>query len=158
MSLTPRHEEHEERREPPKAEPKPDAKANGKKPAQRDAAADQLALLLMLASDWLNGDRSHAGQIQALVTSLTPKTPPSNVDAPHISQDGTTLHCTMGNWTNVPTGYAYQWTLDGGNVGTDAADYAVQPEDVGKTALCLVTATNEAGSTVGPVSNALVVA
>ena len=36
--------------------------------------------------------------------------PPVNVDVPHVSGTGTvgsTLNCTMGNWQNEPTSYAY---------------------------------------------------
>lgn len=144
----PKPEEHKPEERPRSARPAP---------APRDAAQDQLQLLLMLATDWLKGDRSHAGQIQALVTSLSPQLPPTVVDVPHISQAGAVLNCTMGNWTSAPTSYAYQWALDDAHVGTDSASYSVQPEDVGKTATCSVTATNDAGSTVAPLSNALVV-
>ena len=38
----------------------------------RDAADDQLKLLLLLATDWLDGDREHAEEIAELVTALTP--------------------------------------------------------------------------------------
>lgn len=79
-------------------------------------------------------------------------TPPVNVDVPHVSQDGDTLSCTMGNWDNTPTSYAYQWQLD----GTDAAGtddmLGVLSNDIGKVATCIVTATNAAGSTAAPPS------
>ena len=133
-------------------------KAGAKAAAPRDAAADQLQLLLMLAADWLNGDRSHAGQIQALMVGLMPQVPPTNVDVPHVSQSGAVLSCTMGNWTGAPTSYAYQWQLDGAAAGTDSPSYSVQAGDVGKSATCTVTATNAAGATVAPMSNAVVVA
>ena len=42
-----------------------------------------------------------------------PTAPPANVDVPHVQQAGDTLTCTMGNWDGEPTGYAYQWQLDG---------------------------------------------
>jgi len=82
---------------------------------------------------------------------------PTNVDVPVIAQSGTNLHCTMGNWTGEPTSYAYQWQLDGANVGTDAASYAVTGDDVGKSAACVVTATNGYGSTAAPPSNIVTV-
>jgi len=87
-----------------------------------------------------------------------PPAPPTNVDVPHVSQAGATLNCTMGNWTGEPTGYAYRWQINGVDEGTNAADYAVQPEDVGLTATCTVTASNAAGATQAPVSNAVVIA
>jgi hypothetical protein len=66
----------------------------------------------------------------------------------------------MGNWEGEPTSYAYQWKIDGANVGTGTATatHAVQPGDVGKTATCVVTATNALGSTAAPPSNGVVVA
>jgi hypothetical protein len=83
---------------------------------------------------------------------------PTNVDVPAVTQNGTTLNCTMGNWTGEPTSYAYQWKIDGTNRGTDSPDYTVQDADVGNTATCVVTATNAAGSGTAPPSVGLVVA
>ena len=87
-----------------------------------------------------------------------PTAPPVNRDVPFVSQSGSTLNCTMGNWDGEPTSYAYQWQIDGADVGTGGADYAVQSGDVGKGAVCVVTATNALGSTVAPPSNSVVVA
>lgn len=84
--------------------------------------------------------------------------PPGNVDVPHVNQDGDTLACTMGNWSGEPTGYAYQWQLDGNDAGTDSDTLVVTAGDVGKTATCVVTATNDLGSTAAPPSNGVVVA
>jgi hypothetical protein len=64
----------------------------------------------------------------------------------------------MGNWTGEPDTYAYQWKLDGVNVGTDAANYVVHANEAGQTATCVVTATNAAGSTAAPPSVDVVVA
>jgi len=83
---------------------------------------------------------------------------PANVDVPFLSQSGSQLACTMGNWTGEPTSYAYAWQINGNPVGTDAATYDVQPGDVGGTAICTVTATNANGSTAAPPSNSVVVA
>jgi hypothetical protein len=82
---------------------------------------------------------------------------PSNVDIPVVSQNGAVLTCTMGNWTNTPTSYSYQWQVDGVTKGTNAATYSVQPGDVGHEASCTVTATNATGSTAAPASNSVVV-
>jgi hypothetical protein len=86
--------------------------------------------------------------------------PPVNRDVPHATQSGTTLNCTMGNWEGEPTSYAYQWKIDGVNVGTGmaTATHTVTPADVGKSATCVVTATNALGSTAAPPSNAVVIA
>jgi hypothetical protein len=76
-----------------------------------------------------------------------PTEPPTVVDAPYVSQSGQTLNCTMGNWNAMGTGtYAYQWQLDGVDVSGDGANYTVTPADVGKQALCVLTATNSIGS------------
>ena len=83
---------------------------------------------------------------------------PVNVDIPLVMQSGGTLNCTMGNWQGEPTGYAYAWTIDGAAAGTNAADYAVQAGDVGKSATCIVTATNAVGSTAAPPSTPVIVA
>jgi hypothetical protein len=85
-------------------------------------------------------------------------TAPVNVDVPHVSQSGAVLNCTMGNWEGEPTSYAYQWKIDGVDAGTGTADYAVQAGDVGKSATCVVTATNAHGSTAAPPSVGVVVA
>jgi len=82
-----------------------------------------------------------------------PTAPPVNVDVPHVSQTGSDLNCTMGNWQNVPTSYSYQWHVDGVDVGTDSNTYAVQAGDVGKEGNCTVTATNALGSVAAPSDN-----
>ena len=125
----------------------------------RDAAADQLKLLLLLCADWLNGDRTHSREIAALTASLTAaQGPPVNVDVPHVSQAGSTLSCTMGNWTGEPSGYAYAWHRDGVAIsGATNATYAVQADDSGHSLACVVTATNGLGSTVAPMSNAIAI-
>lgn len=89
---------------------------------------------------------------------LIPPAPPANVDIPHVSQNGTLLNCTMGNWTGEPTSYSYQWQLDGANADTDANTFTVSGADNGKTAICIVTATNDVGSVAAPPSNGVVVA
>jgi len=71
---------------------------------------------------------------------------------------GATLNCTMGNWANEPDSYAYQWQSDGAVVGTDSADYTVAASDAGKSVCCVVTATNEHGSSMAPASNAVAIA
>jgi hypothetical protein len=84
--------------------------------------------------------------------------PPVNTTVPYVSQTGIVLNCTMGTWSGEPTSYAYQWQLDGAEIGSDAPDYTTSPGEVGKTATCVVTATNLGGSTAAPPSNGVVVA
>ena len=68
--------------------------------------------------------------------------PPTVIDAPMIYQTGTTLTSTLGNWYGSPNSRTYQWKIDGTNVGTNAATYTRIAGDVGKTATCVMTATN----------------
>jgi hypothetical protein len=84
--------------------------------------------------------------------------PPTVVDAPYVQQEGATLTCTMGNWTGDPTERVYQWVLDGTTaVGDGTEVYTFAPEDVGHSAVCLLTATNEGGSSQPAVSNSVVI-
>lgn len=86
--------------------------------------------------------------------------PPFVIDMPYVDGTGTvgaTLTCTMGNWTGEPTEYAYQWTSDEANVGSDAASYVIAAGDAGHSMACVVTATNDNGSTAAPPSNAVMV-
>jgi hypothetical protein len=97
----------------------------------------------------------------AITGELSKIFPPAMTSAPVVSGTGTvgqTLTTTVGNWTYVPTSYAYQW-LRGGNtpIGSGAATYVLQAGDSGANVSCRVTATNAAGSTAA-VSNAIAVA
>jgi len=137
---------------------KPHAATHAAAASPRDAAADQTKLLLLLAADWLNNDRTHASEIAALTLSLTAaQSPPVNTDVPYVSRAGSTLSCTMGNWQGEPTGYAYAWHNDGVANGAVAPTYAITPDDAGHSLACVVTATNALGSTVAPMSNAVAV-
>jgi hypothetical protein len=126
--------------------------------APRDAAADQLRLLLLLAADWTNNDRTHAREIAALTASLSgAQGAPVNVDVPVVTQSGNTLTCTMGNWNGEPTGYTYAWHNDGVANGATDPVYSIQPDDSGHGLACLVSATNAQGTTNAPMSNTITV-
>ena len=84
--------------------------------------------------------------------------PPTVVAIPQIAQVADTLHCTMGEWTGSPTAYAYQWQLNGTDAGPDDPNFTVTPAEAGQTAVCIVTATNAAGSATAPPSNSVIVA
>ncbi len=87
---------------------------------------------------------------------------PVNTVAPVVSASGppyyvgTVFSTTDGTWTNTPTSYAYQWKVNGSNVGTNTNSYTCVEADVTLDVTCVVTATNAAGST-GQVSNALTI-
>ena len=87
-----------------------------------------------------------------------PPGPPANTAVPAVIQTGSRLDCTMGEWTGEPTGYAYQWQVDGANVGVNSPSYVIVVDDVGGTATCTVTATNAAGATAAPPSVGIVIA
>jgi hypothetical protein len=126
----------------------------------RDTAVEQTKLLLLLAGDWLNNDRTHSKEIAALVGAMTAAAgPPVNVDVPYVSVAGATASCTMGNWRGEPTEYAYAWQRDGVAIaGATSATYAVKPDDSGHSLACVVSATNALGTTAAPMSNAVLVA
>jgi hypothetical protein len=89
---------------------------------------------------------------------------PTVVDVPHVSGNGVvgdTLACTMGNWDSMqtePHSYAYAWQTDGVDNGATGETYSVLAGDVGKSISCVVTASNAAGSTAAPPSNAILIA
>lgn len=83
--------------------------------------------------------------------------PPVVVDVPFISQAAAILSCTLGNWEGAPTSRTYQWKIDGTNVGTNAATYTRVVGDVGKTATCVMVASNTAGASAPVTSNAITV-
>lgn len=123
------------------------------------AAGDQA--LAQGAETAAAGAELEASQYEPLLGTeapdAAPTAPPVNVDVPHVQQVGSELTCTMGNWNGEPTSYSYQWKMAGANVGTDAASYTVTAADVGKTATCVVSATNALGTTAAPPSNGVVV-
>ena len=82
---------------------------------------------------------------------------PVNIDIPHAWQEGNVVNCTMGNWTNVPSDYAYQWKSGSTNIGAGGPSYLVTQADIGRTVTCVVTATNGGGSVSAPPSNAVTI-
>jgi hypothetical protein len=95
---------------------------------------------------------------------ITPEAP-TVVDTPAVTVNGNVvaacvvgdvLTVTDGNWTGDPTAYARSWLSNGVEVGTDQT-YTAQATDVDHSITCTVTATNAAGSTAAPTSNATIV-
>ena len=124
-----------------------------------DAATKAMAQGVQTAADGAMLEGSQYEPVLGLedATPPAPAAPPVNRDVPHVQQTGDTLTCTMGNWDGEPTGYAYQWKMDGTNTGAGGSQYVTIAGDVGKTATCVVTATNAMGSTIAPPSNGVVV-
>lgn len=90
-----------------------------------------------------------------------PAAAPSVVDVPYLGGTGAVgeiLTCTKGNWQGEPTAFAYAWKSGAAAVGGPGDTYTVAESDAGKSITCVVTATNAAGSTVAPPSNAVPIA
>jgi hypothetical protein len=102
---------------------------------------------------WIGGPEGTV----ALLVATPPVTAPINTDVPYVFQEGDLLTCTMGTWTGEPTSYAYQWALDGTAAGDGSETLTVTVDDVGRTATCVVSATNDLGTTEAPPSNAHIV-
>jgi hypothetical protein len=90
-------------------------------------------------------------------SDIPPVDPPTVIDAPFISQAAAVLSCTMGNWNGEPTSRVYQWQVAGVTVGTNAATYTRVAGDVGKLAVCNMTATNGIGTSAPVASNQIMV-
>jgi hypothetical protein len=120
-----------------------------------DAEVEQVLIKLGDGSEIVVPEEGDEGGVPPPDASTAP---PVVVDVPYAGQTGNTLNCTMGNWTEEPDSYAYQWQKDGVDVaGANAANYPVTPEDVGETMACVVTATNSFGS-ASSTSNEVIVA
>jgi hypothetical protein len=91
------------------------------------------------------------------ITAATPgvQSPPVVTGTPAAGQ---ILSCSPGSWDNSPTGFNYQWNSDNSTVGgATSSTYTVQPEDLGNTITCSVTAFNADGASLTATSNAIVV-
>lgn len=58
-------------------------------------------------------------------------------------EEGETLTCSTGTWSNTPDAYAYQWHRSGTAIsGATASARVLAAADVGETLTCTVKATN----------------
>jgi len=135
------------------------------RPTINSNTSDQLQFIIeahaaVFSPDELSVLNAAVVELRACEDLIAPKLPVVR-DVPYVAQDGASLTCTMGNWENEPASYEYGWHRDGafvvGGPGPAGAAYPVVTEDVGTTFTCVVTATNDAGSTVAPPSNGVVV-
>ena len=128
-------------------------------PAPKTAGLSVLQeLLLLLAADYLNNDRTHAREIAKLVADVLGEIEaPVNRDVPYASIENSVLDCTMGNWDGEPETYAYEWHVNGVSNGVKTQRHTVTEANVGEGWACVVTATNAIGSTKAPMSNTVVV-
>lgn len=117
--------------------------------------------VLLLVNRGKGGNLSPLAMSNGITAELSKIFPPVNTTVPAVTGTGAvgnTLSCTQGNWTYVPTTYAYQWLRNGANIaGATASTRLLLAADSGTNVSCRVTATNAAGSTP-IVSNAIAVA
>ena len=126
---------------------------NQMKPQARQAARNYL---LSRTPWWLQEEMIQA--FEADMADISDQLQvPVVIDAPFISQTGTVLTSTLGNWEGSPTSRSYQWKVAGTNVGTNAATYTRVTNDIGKAATCTMVATNTAGASAPAVSNTIMV-
>jgi hypothetical protein len=117
--------------------------------------------VLLVVNTGKAGHLTPLAMSNAITGELSKVLPPVNTTAPAVSGTatvGSTLSCTMGNWTYAPTSYAYQWRRNGTNIaGATQSTRVLSAADSGTNVSCQVTATNPAGST-SAASNAVAVA
>jgi hypothetical protein len=98
-----------------------------------------------------------SGSLSGAWLMAKPPPAPVNTQAPEITGTpaaGQTLTCPTGTWTNTPTKYEYQWSLEGKSIsGATEAEYVVPTGVEGQTLTCTVTASN-AGGAGTPVTSA----
>lgn len=115
------------------------------------------------ACDFIN---RHSNLEATLIDDPTPgpPIPPPTNNTPPVVQFvsggptvGNTAITNAGSWTGSPT-YTRQWTRSGAAIpGAIATSYVLHADDLGSFIACIVTATNQGGSTnatsnaVGPV-------
>jgi len=118
-----------------------------------DEIIAELERMIPMAGGALSNELTALGEkIKADQIAAEPKGAPVVRDVPYAEDADGMLTCTMGNWENEPTSYAYEWTRDGLPAGTGAEHLA----SAGVWA-CTVTATNAKGSTAAPPSNEVTV-
>jgi hypothetical protein len=117
--------------------------------------------ILLVVNAGRAGNLTPLQMSNAITAELSKVLPPVNTTAPAVTGTatvGSTLSCTMGNWSYAPTSYAYQWLHNGANIaGATNPTRVLIAADSGTNVSCRVTATNPAGSTPAT-SNAIAVA
>ena len=87
----------------------------------------------------------------AITAGLSSFLPPVNTAVPAVTGTatvGSTLTCTQGTWSYVPTNYTYQWKRGVTPItGATNSTYVIVAADQTNALSCVVTATNAAGST-----------
>lgn len=94
----------------------------------------------------LSSRGTRAGRRQASRAADAAQKLPVNSVLPAITgteEEGETLTCSTGTWSNTPDAYAYQWNRSGSVIaGATASTRVLAAADVGATLTCTVKATN----------------
>lgn len=128
--------------------------------ADQDAyvtVADDVGNTIQCVVTASNADGSGEPANSNTTSEVLPAAPVNTVPpavTPSSGNVGDTFTCDTGTWTGEPTGYAYQWKLDGENVGTNQNTYV--PVAAGEL-VCEVTASNAGGPSDPETSNAVTV-
>jgi hypothetical protein len=68
-------------------------------------------------------------------------------------EEGQTVSCLTGTWTNDPTGFAYSWQRTGSTIaGANGSSYTLSAADAGQAITCTVIALNAAGLSAPAIS------
>jgi hypothetical protein len=134
--------------------------------ATNNGAARRIGSMVALSKSLSDGYQQWAGMHPDLAFAGEPQSAaPVNVDVPYLGPEspavGDTLECTMGNWDGMqgtPATYSYAWYSDEEEREAIDHSYIVAEADLGHAITCVVTATNMAGGTAAPPSNAVTVA
>jgi hypothetical protein len=117
--------------------------------------------VLLLVNKGKGGNLTPLQMSNAITAELSKIFPPVQTSPPVISGTGTVgqmLSSTVGNWTYVPTSYAYQWRRGAINIpGATSSTYVLQAADSGTNITMQLTAINAAGATAATLSNAIAV-
>jgi hypothetical protein len=96
-----------------------------------------------------NGSGDSAPAVSAPVVPLALPAPPIETGPPVISgsaEQGQTVSCSTGAWTNGPTSYSYSWQRSASSIaGQTSSTYTLTSADVNQAITCTVVAHNGSG-------------
>ncbi len=99
-----------------------------------------------------NGSGDSTPAVSAPVVPLALPAPPIETGPPVISgsaEQGQTVSCSTGAWTDGPTSYSYSWQRSGlGIAGQTGSTYTLTSADVNQAVTCTVVAHNDSGDSV----------
>lgn len=122
-------------------------------PSASDVA--QLITCTVVAQN-AGGSSLPAISLPVVPVALPLPTVPVETAPPVVSgspEQGQTLSCAPGSWSNSPTSFAYTWQRNATNIsGATSAAYKVISSDAGQALTCTVVASNGSGSSAPAIS------